>query len=59
MGNSRAIGADGLLTKVGLLGGPLMIFPWDVLAAAAAQTTDQRTFGAGLFIAWAIAYLSR
>lgn len=59
MGNRRPINADRLLTKVVLLGGLLVVLPWDVLAATAAQTTGQRTFGAGLFVAWAIAYLSR
>lgn len=59
MDNRRATGVDRLLTKVVFVGGALIVSPWDVLAATAAQTTGQRTFGAGLFLAWAVAYLSR
>jgi len=59
MGNGRAIDADWFLAKVVVVGPLLILLPWDALAATAAQTTGQRTFGAGLFIAWAIAYLSR
>lgn len=42
-----------------LLGASFLWVPTEAWAAAAAQTTGQRTFGAGLFIAWVIAYLSR
>lgn len=58
MGDRRAIEEDHWLKRFALFGAPLMLLPWEALAAAS-QTTGQRTFGAGLFVAWAIAYLSR
>jgi len=58
MGNRRAIEEDHWLKRSALFSAPLMLLPWEALAAAS-QTTGQRTFGAGLFVAWAIAYLSR
>lgn len=60
MGNGRATSLDRLSSVLTLLGAAyLMLLPSEVWAAAATQTTGQRTFGAGLFVAWAIAYLSR
>lgn len=44
--------------RFALLGAPLIFLPWEALAASS-QSAGQRTFGAGLFVAWAIAYLSR
>lgn len=58
MGNRRAIEEDHWLKRFALFSAPLMLLPWEAFAAAS-QTTGQRTFGAGLFVACAIAYLSR
>lgn len=46
------------LRRFALLGALLILLPLEALAASS-QSAGQRTFGAGLFIAWAIAYLSR